>query len=557
MDARLRFVQKRPVPRRVGKRVVSSIHITRDAVTPVELAPDSVTPDAIAPDAVTSDALAPDSVTADAIAPGSITDTELAPDAGGADTTFSGSAPVNPSIGDVWFDSSDSLKLKRWSGTAWVSMRDIGIAAAQAGADAASTAATAAQTTANSKNKVYRQTSEPTGGTYAEGDLWFDTDDNNKIYRRTSSAWTAVQLGGEALANINANKITAGSIDASVITVSNLDAGNITAGTIAASRITSTSISAANITAAQITSGAISSARITSDSISAADINADRITAGRMNAGDVLIGNDIVAGGHYGISLSSSDFNNIFLRRSDGVYFFRVGAGLSNSIQFDSSSGLVIAGTITGASRIDVGTSTSNGFMSLRSDSYTIVNGIKFQSRQYAGWANSFYPYYDATYDLGVRAADYRWDNMYYTGSLFDSSDRRIKNSIEDSNLGLEFIEKLKPVSYYKNVSKKHPIEIPLEEGQDGEPEVERDEDGNPIYTTTPGKRRHYGLIAQDVQESLTECGVDPSNFSGWALVDPNDPNSEQSLAYIKFIAPMIKAIQELSAKVKELESNQ
>lgn len=96
----------------------------------------------------------------------------------------------------------------------------------------AGTTADTALSTANGKNKVYRQASAPTGGTYAEGDLWFDTDDDNKIYRYVSGSWSGFSLGDNALASLSANKITAGTIDAAVITVSNLDAGNITVGTL-------------------------------------------------------------------------------------------------------------------------------------------------------------------------------------------------------------------------------------------------------------------------------------------------------------------------------------
>ena len=97
--------------------------------------------------------------------------------------------------------------------------------------------------TANGKNKTYHQASEPTGGEYAEGDVWFDTDDDNKMYRWNGSSWAAVVLGDDALESISANKITAGTINASQITVSNLDAGNITSGYLAAARIETGSLS--------------------------------------------------------------------------------------------------------------------------------------------------------------------------------------------------------------------------------------------------------------------------------------------------------------------------
>lgn len=44
----------------------------------------------------------------------------------------------------------------------------------------------------NGKNKIYRQTTAPTGD-LVEGDIWFDTDDGNKQYYWTGSAWVSVQ----------------------------------------------------------------------------------------------------------------------------------------------------------------------------------------------------------------------------------------------------------------------------------------------------------------------------------------------------------------------------
>jgi hypothetical protein len=525
-------MQKRPAPRRIGSRAIITTNITQNAVTSDELAPDSVTPTE----------LAPDSVTADAIAPGTITDTELADGAGGAKTSFSTAAPTNPAIGDVWFDSNDSLKLKRWSGTAWVSMRDLGIAAAAAGADAASAAATAAQNTANSKNKVYRQTTEPTGGTYAEGDLWFDTDDNNKIYRRTGAAWTAVQLGGEALANINANKITAGSIDASVITVSNLDAGNITAGTIAAARITSTSISAANITAAQITSGEISSARITSDSISAASINADNITAGRINAGGVLIGNDIVMAGHYGVSLATDNFDNIFLKRNDGAVFFRVDTGSGHYIKFENGSLNISAlGTVNFGDSVSIGNSCFIGNSLYTGNNVRVNQGTNNPKTALntRGDSSSDALYYALVAEKlnGVNILEARCDGKVLvaggSSNISATSDIRSKKDIEDIEVGLDLINSLRPVSYIRMDNFQHL----MEEKEDFVPEYKED--------------REYGLIAQEVKQLIDDGKLTKSVW------DETAETGSQSLAYMALIAPMIKAIQELSAKVKELESNQ
>ena len=99
------------------------------------------------------------------------------------------------------------------------------------------TKAEAAMTAANGKNKVYRQASAPTGGTYAVGDVWFDSDDDNKIYRWNGSSWDGFTLGDDAIGNLNASHINAGTIDARQVTVSYIDAANITSGYLSADRI--------------------------------------------------------------------------------------------------------------------------------------------------------------------------------------------------------------------------------------------------------------------------------------------------------------------------------
>ncbi len=55
------------------------------------------------------------------------------------------------------------------------------------------------------------------------------------------------------------------------------------------------------------------------------------------------------------------------------------------------------------------------------------------------------------------------------------------------------------------------------------------------------------GLIAQDVQTAMTEAGVE------FDLVNES-PNGKLSLKYGNLVMPLIKAVQELSARVKTLE---
>ena len=112
---------------------------------------------------------------------------------------------------------------------------------------------------------------------------------------------------------------------------------------------------------------------------------------------------------------------------------------------------------------------------------------------------------------------------ILYSQAAVNTSDKTLKNTITTSDLGLDFINKLKPVSYKWNQ-------------YEGE-----------IADT----RTHYGLIAQDVEEVITSSGKTLNDFGG---VDKPDEGC-MGLAYSQFISPLVKAVQELSAKVETLET--
>lgn len=136
-----------------------------------------------------------------------ISDAEAAAD-GKIVSFFQASAPTATGIGDIWFDTDDSNKMYRWSGSAWVLARDTGITTAIS-------TASDALATADGKVTSFFQTSEPTAE--AVGDLWFDTDDNNKLYRWSGSAWVLstdarVTNGFDASGNIAGNKVITNSI---------------------------------------------------------------------------------------------------------------------------------------------------------------------------------------------------------------------------------------------------------------------------------------------------------------------------------------------------------
>ena len=138
--------------------------------------------------------------------------------------------------------------------------------------------------------------------------------------------------------------------------------------------------------------------------------------------------------------------------------------------------------------------------------------------------AASFRPATDNAMTLGASGA--RWSAVWAATGTIQTSDARQKTAVEPSDLGLDFILALEPVKYRWLVG------------------------SNEGDNARPGVRTHYGLLAQQVQAAL-----DGKDFAGHILVDPADPDSEQGLRYDAFIAPLIRAVQELEARVERLES--
>ena len=111
-----------------------------------------------------------------------------------------GTAPaVTEPVGSIWYDSSSNNKpyiLESGSPNVWTEVRDGNILAAQQ-------AANAAQNTADSRPKVFRQTSAP-ATTEPEYSLWYDTDDDNKIYVLVGGTWTST---ADARIDVNSSAI--------------------------------------------------------------------------------------------------------------------------------------------------------------------------------------------------------------------------------------------------------------------------------------------------------------------------------------------------------------
>jgi len=59
--------------------------------------------------------------------------------------------------------------------------------------------------------------------------------------------------------------------------------------------------------------------------------------------------------------------------------------------------------------------------------------------------------------------------------------------------------------------------------------------------------------VVKEVKDAVDRTGVE--DFAGWVLDDVSDPDSNQGLRYEQFIAPLVKAVQELTARITALEA--
>jgi hypothetical protein len=117
------------------------------------------------------------------------------------------------------------------------------------------------------------------------------------------------------------------------------------------------------------------------------------------------------------------------------------------------------------------------------------------------------------------------------------TSDIRLKDNVEDSLAGLDFINELRPVTYKWKAKKDVPSDMP--EYDDGSDE--------PCKGT--GKTNH-GFVAQEVKAVIDKYDSIKDGHNIWKEED----SGTQTLAPSALMPMMVKAVQELSAEVQELK---
>lgn len=388
-----------------------------------------------------------------------------------------------------------------------------------------------------------------------------------------ANAVTAAKISAGAIETdkLAAGAVTAAKISAGAVETDKLAANAVTAAKIAANTITAAQIASSAITTDELAANAVTAAKIAANTVTANEIAANTLTAGEIAANAITateLATNSVQTGHIVVgNVTSSKIESVISSKSFGA---NDGAAGSPGVFFDLDSDTGLYRNGSGALAI-----TANG-----SHAATIGLGISV-SRGVA-------PSSDAFFDLGTSSA--RWDTVYRV-SESAVSDANRKQDIADAPLGLDFVRSLRPRVYRwrdaADTQAREAVQLDTEamerecrpheqrilrireqqmagrlSDEDAEDQVGqargklaeiRERHMRPVREAQakrrPGRRLHYGLVAQEVKAALDAAGVDSMDAAFWQQA----PTGEQSLSYSELIPVLIRGMQEQAADNERL----
>lgn len=273
-----------------------------------------------------------------------------------------------------------------------------------------------------------------------------------------------------------------------------------------------------------------------------------------------------------GIGLQALKFNNI------GFYNVAVGTRclyLNTSGKYNTGLGdYALMSNVSGDNN------TASGYFALKTNDLGVYNsafGVSALQQNYDGNGNSafgssalsgntsgnyntaigyqaginhIFPLTNATY-IGYASGITTGSNRISVGNSSISyiggqvgwsvfSDKRIKTNIKEDVPGLQFITKLKPVTY--NLDLKKQYEITNQNKKDTTPNWEGKYDIEKVVIS--------GFLAQDVEAVAKSINY---NFSG--ITPPKNENDLYSIRYAEFVVPLVKAVQEQQKQIEELKN--
>lgn len=243
---------------------------------------------------------------------------------------------------------------------------------------------------------------------------------------------------------------------------------------------------------------------------------------------------DITNAGAYTIGYSRADSFDFRNDNQSGMYLYsgppssdvRIRCAGTNCASFRSGKLIAFKNNSTAVPTISWNHDLTTGFNSWLAGGINMVCGGT--ERVQVG-TSFIIPGYTNGISNGL--SNYAWAACYSYG-YYSPSDRRLKSDIVDCDLGLDFINAIRPVQYRWN----------------------------------DRVRTHRGFISQEIKEvcdQLNIAGENSNNIGFWGDNSINTPertpeippDDQQSIVYTEFIPILTKAIQELSRRVEALEN--
>lgn len=221
-------------------------------------------------------------------------------------------------------------------------------------------------------------------------------------------------------------------------------------------------------------------------------------------AGKVLIGDD--DSGQHVDNIQNVSGKLIIAQPSDtyngGINLVNV-AGIGSCIFTDSSGSLVLNSATNGSRAIKLNSGNGTVVIGGTTDNSAAEYGLMVNG--------NIVPSINNLYNLGTSGQ--KWNDIWATNSIIQTSDRNQKEEIRDVKLGLNFVKGMKPRTFKRK----------------------------------GGQRTHYGFIAQELEDLVKKIGKSTKETA--FIVKDSEGN--YGLRDGEMLAILVKAIQELAAKVE------
>lgn len=242
----------------------------------------------------------------------------------------------------------------------------------------------------------------------------------------------------------------------------------------------------------------------------------------------IAIGSEAICRGQESIAFGDNTSVGSFVNRAIGI---GPGASISNGSQVSITLGAGASIIGSADTCIAIGLNASVGHQSInnRNNSIALGHGANVNNSNAIAIGSGVSVITANMIQLGNGIVSH----IAGTGTFNQTSDARIKKNITESVVGVDFIKRLRPVTYDLDVA-----EFDRISGMDSRI------DGR--YPELPHLFNQTGFLAQEVEEAAKKSGY---SFNG--VYRPED-DGLYSVSYATFVVPLVKAVQEQQEMIEE-----